>query len=586
MFASSFRLYNRTLSASEILVNYGYVPPPPSPPPPLPPKPPSPPQPPGAAFTAPSGPNHRFLFVTGSSSPVTAASVGDGGAAGARAWNATGGPVNVLQSAPYVGIVLDSTSAWFDLGARDYSLAGLKQAGETVLGGFSAAFWLHRTAAAAASVTTSTALLTLSGARKLSVSVTARPATGAGHSVDLAWPGCAGGAAQFVPATNLSTAGFHHIAVSFSENAQVVVYVDGAVAAYRASSARCDFSSSRWPSTNFAVTNTFLGSYGSVDPSTFALIDAGFFFRPLTAAEVVAAYSVSPVAAVAPPPPPAIAPAGFGYALPQLAACQTRPPIHRYGDFQASPFAGGAVVDANASAPLHGAWRTAVDAPLVPNNAYVTLGNHYYYGNDSYVDLGGPLTLTGTGLTVGILISNSAMAGAPCAPTAAGASATSKTAPSSTAYFSIGNYSAYSTVSSCAAGYGAGAAANAVTYVTTPSATATATGSGVHGSPLVPMVHERRGPADATGGLRVRSEWGPAPTPPESPAGGSERMRVGRRRTDPERVRRTAGGSERLSPARARRAARAATPAGCLSGSRSEPPCGQAALWALWGCEG
>ena len=209
--------------------------------------------------------------------------------------------------------------------------------------------------------------------------------------------------------------------------------------------------------------------------------------------DVSATWIAGPINPAAPPPPPTSAPKDAGYALPRAAACQTRPPIHRYGDFQHAPFAGGVLADANTVAPWPATWRTAQNASgPAAANAYPTLGAlNTYYTNGAYVDAG-PVNLTGTGLTVGLLFSNTAMVGDghACTP-AASVTPVPEGMPSQWALFDIGGYSVYSQVSQCTPGFTNGIM-NAATYVTSADGTSTVLqGAATPRSPLLPAVNER-----------------------------------------------------------------------------------------------
>ena len=399
------------------------------------------------------------------------------------------------------GRALDSPSAYLSIvGGRDYGLSGLS-AVETMNStspGVSVAFWLYRTAQQPGA--NATRLFTIlgnsfSGSSSYTVSIT--PRSGSNYTIDVSWPSCVG-IAQFASPllqTPLSNIGMHYVAVTHGAVQGVRVYIDGLPAVYKSQTApsqKCDISSSAWPS-SFPASAAYVGAYGSADAGTFYLMDAAFFTKQLTPSDVSATWIAGPINPAAPPPPPTFAPKGAGYALPRAAACQTRPPIHRYGDFQPAPFAGGVLADSNTVAPWPATWRTAQNASSpVAANAYPTLGAlNTYYTNGAYADAG-PVNLTGTGLTVGLLFSNTAMVGDShaCTP-ATSVTPVPEGMPSQWALFDIGGYSVYSQVSQCTPGFTNGIM-NAATYVTSADGTSTALqGAATPRSPLLPAVNER-----------------------------------------------------------------------------------------------
>ena len=171
--------------------------------------------------------------------------------------------------------------------------------------------------------------------------------------------------------------------------------MDGLPAVYRtqtAAAALCDLEFSTWPN-NFTASNFFVGAYQAVDAGTFALIDFAVYTRALNATDASLLWKQGPPGggdALPPPPPPLAAPAN-SFALPKLAACAVAPPIHRFGDFNASvaPFAGGVLADANQTQPWTAVWRSLLQPATVPANQFITLGNlTTYYTSGAYVDAG------------------------------------------------------------------------------------------------------------------------------------------------------------------------------------------------------
>ena len=470
---------------------------PPSPPPPgpPPPSPPPPPLPPGFNFTLPAAgaPAHRFNF------DAAAGVIADSGSS-AYPWtlNASLNMPGTLSA----GRALDAAVA--SAGVRDYGLNGLSAAGEILnqtRPGVSLAFWIARTGAASTpGVATRLFAIQPSGfaTAGANYSVAVTPRTGFGYTLDVSWSGCAGDA-QFAlsGATTLTAPGLHLLVITHGATGGVAAYIDGAPATYAGQSnlgAKCDAGAAAWPATLFGT--ALLGAGGAFDSTTWILLDAAFYLQQLAASGVAVAWLSGPTYALpapAPSPPPST---NAGYALPRVAACSTAPPVHRWGDWQAVPFANGVLVDSNLTNPWPLAWRTAsplTAAAAAATNGYATLGTMgNYYTQGAYADAG-PQYLNGTGLTVTMLVSNSALQNGPCAgPTAASsASGAPDAIPSSWALFDIGGYSVSASVSSCAAG-SANGVPSAATYVTSPGgASATLSGAGTTRSPLLPLLNER-----------------------------------------------------------------------------------------------
>lgn len=466
------------------------------------------------------GPAHRFTFtalnVSGAAASWTSATLVDAGRPGG--WGAVAGSLPPWVNAygvQDVGALLSNGSAYLDLGAADYGFATLSAAQSAAAMGTSTessaspsagvafSFWLTRTEKTVGA--NATRLLTVVGNTydDYAYSVGLTPRGGAtAHTVDVSWPACQGNAAfvSVLPNGTLNTAGLHHVLVAHSMQASLQVFVDGLPASYRSQSAAgllCDLAFSTWPST-FAASNFYVGSYSTADAGTFALVDFSVYVRELGAADATAIWNNGPPGqanAVLPPPPPLSAPTTPTFALPKMAACTAAPPIHRYGDFNASvqPFAGGVLADANTSAPWPAVWRSFLAPTTVAANSYITLGSlTTYYSNGAYIDVG-TQTFTGSGLSVGMLVSNTALAAAACTPTAAFNSTLAQAAgaPSSWALFDIGGYTVYAVAYSCAAGYTNGVP-NVATVVTSPGgASSSFQGAGTARSPLLPMVNER-----------------------------------------------------------------------------------------------
>jgi len=470
--------------------------------------------------------NHRYMFskltnVLGTTPTFSWANISDSKSSNASSvtWspsNTTSGTLQAFSNAYSqggFGVSLGSLSSYIDLGARDYGISGLTGAGEAVSAtspGFSTSFWVYRAPliwgnATAASGTNATRLLTIIGntfdGYNYSIGMTLRTGN-LGYSIDVSWPSCQYDA-EFTAAYSagsLATPGYHNVIVSHGTLTSMQVWVDGLAYAYRGQSAPttytgCDLSYSTWPA-NFTASNAFLGSYGSVDTTsvTFALMDAAFYLRQLNSTDAALIWANGPAGAadsIAAPPPPAVAGAGASSNLPRLTACASAPPIHRYGDWQTNPFPGGVVADSNASAPWNGVWRVAGGASpsFVAPYSDITLGNlTTYYTSEAYIDFG-EQTFTGAGLSVGMLVSNTATAVNNCTVTAT--STSTNGFPSSTALFDIGGYSVYSVVTSCAAGYTSGVP-NIATYVTSPGgAIASYQGIGNARNPFLPIINER-----------------------------------------------------------------------------------------------
>ena len=153
-------------------------------------------------------------------------------ATGGSTWSVVGSTaINVYAnnnaSQPDVGGILDSTSAYVDLGARDYGLAALTAADgmSASAPGVSFTFWLTRTANASHAGAT-TRLLTVLGNTydDYSYSIGLTPRGGATqHTVDVSWPSCQGDAAfvSSLPTGTLDVAGLHHVLVANSQTGPI-----------------------------------------------------------------------------------------------------------------------------------------------------------------------------------------------------------------------------------------------------------------------------------------------------------------------------------------------------------------------------
>ena len=457
---------------------------------------------------------HRYFFGAGNALGVVTAwnatTVADTHTGNATTWAPVYGSLNPYVNTfglPDVGAILDGPNAYLELGPRDYGLVAINATDglSATAPGVSFSFWMTRTAAALGSQGNATRLLTVIGNTYDDYNYTIALAPRAGptyHTVDVSWPACQGDAAfvSTLPTGTLNTAGTHHIAVSHSATSAVQVFVDGLPAAYRSQAASgllCDLAFSTWPA-QFSASNFSIGSSGSADAGTFVLVDFVVHARALSSADASAIWAAGPPAAsdaVLPPPPPVAAPTTVVYNLPKMAACSAAPPIHRYGDFSATvaPFTGGVLQDTNTTQPWPGVWRSNATPATVPANSFITLGNlTTYYSANAYVDFG-PQTFTGTGLSVGFLVSNTAVANSGCSVSAnySSASASAAGAPASYALFDVGGYSVYSVVNSCAAGFTNGVP-NAATIVTSPGGGSSSfQGAGTARSPLLPMINER-----------------------------------------------------------------------------------------------
>ena len=158
-------------------------------------------------------------------------------------------------------------------------------------------------------------------------------------------------------------------------------------------------------------------------------------------------------------------------------------------------------------------WRSSV-AAVPPQSGYATLGPlKTYYTQGAFADAGTRTFAATAGLTVGMLFSTSAMAAAPCTPTA---NFTAEGFPSSWALFDIGGYALYASIAACAPGYSVSGVPNAQTVLAVPGATPVSyVGRGVPRSPLLLAQHERYtfvtfGPA----GARVYVNGSPVATFP------------------------------------------------------------------------
>lgn len=426
------------------------------------------------------------------------------------------------------GFVMNAPTSYLQIGTpRDwgymggllttwYASPGQATEGSATNPGFSVNTWVYRTGWAAGAQGATTRIFAVGTDYTINLyeaSTSNGALNNAYQAVMLQWPGCSG--AYFYPlyGSTLNVRGAHMVTVAYAAASHVAVYVDGVQYAYRGSSGTapnggCDLAYSMWP--------PHLGDSVAMAGSTTATLEAGAFNLVETALYAYALDQPTVAAALAgsahqgvwpaPPPPPYTAPPNTLNS--RIAACS---PIHRYGSAIPYPFEGGVLHDFGTNAktdPWSGNWlyaaspAAALPATIVgPSSVYLWASNQPLISVASRVDFG-VRRFTGSGLTVGFLVSSSASACSAAAAMDSYPAAVAAGIPSVISYFDIGGYSLYSAFPAgsnggCVAVTGTLATNPALssnmpsvtTQVTTPAGvTSSFTGLGTPYSPLVPQI--------------------------------------------------------------------------------------------------
>lgn len=438
------------------------------------------------------------------------------------------------------GFVMNALTSYLQIGTpRDwgymggllttwYASPGQATGSSATTPGFSVNTWVYRTgwAAGAPGATTRIFAIAASAAVATASDYTislyeTSPSNGVpGNSyqvVMLQWPGCSG--AFFYPpryGSTLNVRGPHMVTVAYAVTSHVTVYVDSVQYAYRVSSGTppnggCDLAYSMWPR-HLENSIAFAGSTAAApEAGAFNLVETTLYAYALDQSTVVAALagSAHQGAWPAPPPPPYAAPPSTLNS--RMAACS---PIHRYGSGIPYPFEGGALRDFGDHAqsdPWPGNWlyaaspSVALPATVVgPSSVYLWASNQPLISIASRVDFG-VQRLTGSGLTIGFLVSSNAAACTGGAAMDSYPAAVTAGIPSVISYFDIGGYSMFSAFPTgsnggCVAATGtlatnSGLSSNmpsVTTQITTPAGvTSSFTGLGTPYSPLVPQIIDR-----------------------------------------------------------------------------------------------
>lgn len=327
-------------------------------------------------------------------------------------------------------------------------------------GGITFVFWLYSGVHGPDGVTQ---LLTVPADEGSAYSVSVSVAT-APYFVAVTWPGCMLGMRFFDARGVLNSTGIHMVTVSYTTR-NLAVYVDGEMAANTMGlddPSTCTADTASWPTdltTSPTLGNTLSGT------SSFSLVHFAVYDHVVLPSQIQAAWQTGGIRGMltggAAPPPPYVG--SFAPNAAKLSACETRPPIHRYGSAGPYPFRGGLLRDFGSDGGWDVPWRSQSVAQLPADNSLVQMNASGGIASvAAFVDFGTRKfdprqDGASPGLTIGFMANS-----APCANITA-----VDYAPSSMAFFDVGGYSMYSVGPECTF-------PGATTYLTSPSGSSVA----------------------------------------------------------------------------------------------------------------